>query len=394
MKWYISVFSIPLAIVLAAGCANPHDLLRDGHTARAYELSLRQMERRMGQQKTPGANERDVLIASYSLLQEADIRRVETLQTQGDPDRWLALYPLYQKMLERRLQIDPFLPLYRHANPLYDIASLEALADHARREGGAYWYRQAEVLFALARSGDKEAARTAVRYLGESLALAPESEETRQRRMEMEDLATIRVLVIPPLNQPEGMSDWMLGRMSSGFRQSFWRAHWLEVHFQPTDLRLDYLLETRVEALNIGHAEESSSVTWYTKEIEDGCRIVEKQVTQGDTVITVQEREPVYITVTGCVTTVDQYKSANAYAGLQLLTPDRLPTGPAWPANIHYDWHNRYEICGGDSRATPICFGISQVCPGDDYMAGGLARELRAVVLRDLRRLFPNSSSG
>lgn len=379
-----------MMLSLLSGCVNPHNLLKEGNIERAYTVSKRQVDQRINRQKSFRGAELDVLLASYTLLQEQLIQKVDAIASQREPNRWLSLYPIYQKLLARRQEIDPYLSLYRRADPIYDIASLEALVENARLQAGAYCQSEAQKHVEAARAGDKPAARTAHQWLGKSLEYVPEATENARLQAEMFDLGTVRVFLEPAPSTPY-YGPQLLAYTLEGRRPT--RNSWLEIHFSVPESRIDYIVPVEIADAYVGPDYETSSTEYFSKEIEDGCIIVEKQVASGDTVITVQERVPVIITVSGTVTTVNQYKSSDASAYVHVLTGQGALYRDTWVIGTSNSWSNSYQICSGDSRALPTCFGFYSSPPFDSYMLNGLGDNLRAKLIADICAMFPDATS-
>jgi len=380
-----------LSCCLIQGC-NPIKLLEDGKPKRAYSVSISLLEQRLKQNKPLKEAHLHALSTSYGILQEEQIQRIEALETNRAPERYLELYPIYQELLKRRMEIDPYLPHFYNFDPRYDIPSLEALTERSRQKAGSYCYDEAAKLFPEARSGDKPVARTAYSWLEKSLEYVPESLENKTLLAEMMDLGTIRVLVITyksnTTHHAQILAQYAL--LHNGKE----RRNWLEVHFSQPDSRIDYLLHAEIAQVSVGFDERSSSTTNYSKEVIDGYKTIEKEVRCGDSTIIVKEEVPILITVHGSIESIEQYKSASASLYAQLTTPDGALSGDEWRISKTAEWSNRYEQCSGDSRALPhCCSGSSSMYPFDSDMLRDLASPLRGALLNDLAQIFADASA-
>ena len=379
-----------LSCCLMQGC-NPQKLLEEGKPKRAYSVSMSLLEQRLKQNKPLKEAHLNALSTSYGILQEEQIQRIETLETNRAPERYLELYPIYQQLLKRRLEIDPYLPYFYNFDPRYDIPSLEALTEHSRQKAGSYCSGEAAKLFPDARSGDKPVARTAFSWLEKSLEYVPEALENQTLKAEMMDLGTIRVLVTP--NKSNTTHAQILAQYAL-LHNGTERWNWLEVHFSQPNTRIDYLLHAEIAHVSIGFDERSSSTTNYCKEVIDGYKTVEKEVPSGDSTIIVKEEVPIIITVHGAIESVVQYKSASASLYAHLTTPDGDLTGTEWQISKTAEWSNSYEVCSGDSRALPrSCFGSCYMYPFDSDLLRDLAWPIRGALLNDIANIFPDASA-
>jgi hypothetical protein len=372
------------------GCHQPMNLLQSGDIERAYAISKKQVERLAGRGKPSRRDELEVLAAAYTLLQEEQIQRLEELEAGREPGRWLELYPLYQRLLARRSDIDPYLPLLPRLNPVYDLPTLQALTERARLQAGAYCEEQAQPYIAVARRGSKAAARVAFVWLDKGLDYTPEAAALQAEWAAMRDLGTMRVLLAASHRQGYGegqLAEYLLRN------QAPQRFNWLEVHFAPSSARFDYVMRAEPVHVYVGWDEERSHSVTYCKEVQEGTRTIEKQVRVNDsTVVVVKEQIPIIITVCGTVTTVERYKYASASLDAWLESPEGEQVRSPWRLERTCEWANRFEVCSGDSRALPVCMGISSMFPSDWSMIRDLASLLRRELLADLRAAFPEES--
>lgn len=323
---------IPFALFVLSCCVmqgcNPQKLLEEGKPKRAYSVSISLLEQRLKQNKPLKEAHLHALSTSYGILQEEQIQRIETLETNRAPERYLELYPIYQQLLKRRLEIDPYLLHFYNFDPRYDIPSLEALTEHSRQKAGSYCYDEAAKLFPDARSGDKPVARTAYSWLEKSLEYVPEALENQTLLAEMMDFGTIRGLVTPYKSYTTHAT--ILAQYTTPFQHSEQRRNWLEVHFSQTSSRIDYLLHAEIGHVSVGVDERTSSTTSYSKEVIDGYKTIEKEVRCGDSTIIVKEEVPILITVHGSIESVEQYKPL-PICQLQFTPPSTAPSNSsAW----------------------------------------------------------------
>lgn len=378
---------ITLSCVLAlAGCANPMKILRNGNIERAYTVSKRQVDRRVASGKDFRGDELKALAAAYQALQAPLIQRIQSLEQDRKPERWLELYGHYQQLLEGRKDIAPYLPLLPELAPFYQLQSLEALTERARLQAGDYCRQQAAQLFASAYEGDKAAARSAFDWLGQGLSYTPEASDMQADRTAMQDLGTVRVLIVT--HAPQAYEAQLLAEYLPK-RQQTKQYDWLEIHFDPPYTRLDYLLFAEPNDIYVGWDEERSASQTYCKEVQEGTKTVEKKVRVNDsTEVVVKEEIPIMRTVYGTVTTVEQYKYASASLTVWLETPAGDLAISPWSIARSCEWSNRYEICSGDPRALPMCSGFSSMFPSTSDMVRDLASSVRSSLVADLRASF------
>ena len=383
-----------LAILICSlllGCSNPQKLLESNNPERAYTVSKRLVDQRLKRDKPFKNDELHILAASYGQLQDELIREIEALELGRMPGRWLELYPLYQKLLERRQDIEPYLPLLNGFDPRYGLATLQALTERSRQQAGAYCYAEAEAIFPAARAGDKSAARRAYHWLAKGLGYAPERADYLARQAEMAQLGILRVQV--SLAAPRGyyadhLADYFLrGREMERFK-------WMEVYFSPSRIPPDYIVQIELDHAYVSFDQEQSHTASFCQDVVDGYKTVEKEVWVNDsTKVIVKEEVPIIVTVSGAITTVEQSKSASASFYATLMPAEGGLAEHSWQRSEYAEWRHSYEICSGDSRALPrSCWGFRQMFPSDWAMLRDLAPCLRQRLLTDLRALFPEAA--
>jgi hypothetical protein len=380
-----------LLAVFALSCANPMRILDEGNYMRAYDVSKRQIDRRLQRDKSAKNEQRIALHGSYRQWQDALNAEVAELTAENTPERWLRLHTLYSEMLHLRRDIEAYRDVVPDLLFHYDIESLAQLTERARVEAADYCYGEAEALFADARQGAKPAARQAHHWLNRSLEYAPERQSYRPLVAEMYDLGTLRIQVSPLASGHFGddnkMADYFNHRQAG-----HWRRDWLEVFHAPTDRRIDYYVELENLGANVSGNQENRDTDCYEKEVQDGCKTVEEKVTKGDTTIIVKKQVPIMITVRGCITTVRQYKEAEGAMRVHLYAADDRYASQSWQLYGNDNWANEFEICEGDSRALPSsCFGMCFSFPSDGSMLCDVADELRWDLRNSLIRTFSDT---
>ncbi|MCB0635300.1 MAG: hypothetical protein KDC54_01710 [Lewinella sp.] len=371
------------------GCKSPAQLIEEGQVVRAYERSLRILRRH----RRPGPKHWTWLAHSYTAVQRAEENRLDLLHQATDSTRWFELYAIYDRMLERRRQIDPWLPLPDNLvlAPDYDLGSLERLRDRAREAAGEYCWSQTVQLLLPARNGDKIAARDAHGWLERGLTYLPEqTAHWAPYRQELFDLGTTRIWMttLPPARgyyDCRSLTEYLVPN-----NHGPWRRNWLEIHFGAAPRqRIDFIASLEVQRADVSGDQENSSRECITKEVIDGYDVVEEEVRQGDTTIVVKKEVPRKITVSGAIVTVEQYKEACGSIRVYLTTPG--PTLPAetWTFHDCEQWSNTYEVCEGDERAHENdCSGSCSSYPSDWSMLDDVADNLRYAAIRQLRRHF------
>jgi hypothetical protein len=366
------------------GCADPWKLLEAGKPERAYKVSQRQVEQKLKRNKPVGNDDLEVLASSYHWLQDALIRDVERLADSTTPDRWIPLHHAYHELLDRRLDIEPYLYLLGDGfDARYDTTSLRALTDNARLQAAQYCYGMAAEGFATARAGDKAAARTTYGWLADALDYDPDQPDWHTLKDEMQDLGTNRVLVEVGPRSSFGAMHLSRYMFPEG---EVYRDGWLEIHYAPNGQRVDYVLETSFYFVDAGNNQERSSTDTYTREVVDGHKTEQVQVTEGDSTVTKCVTVPIIITVQGSITTVEQYKSASGSVSIQLVAAHTGQVRNHWRFSDSVNWSNTYQVCAGDARALPSgCSGSCGMYPSDLSMLNDLGHHLFYRMLRALQ---------
>ncbi|MEL7425528.1 MAG: hypothetical protein AAFN81_21235 [Bacteroidota bacterium] len=386
-----AIFTLFLTVLLASSCVNPLKLLDAEDYERAYKVSKRQLAQRIRRDKPASTGELVTLHDSYFKLQDRTIQQITDLHEEGQPSRWLRIYPLYIELLERHMEVQTYTHLYTHFTFRYDRSSLERLIEQSRLNAGAYCFDQAATSFPAARANEKIAARTAYRWLLRALKYVPEDNSYQDHLAEMYDWGTVRIFV-------QGLSyfnpAWF--PLETTFASSGLLLHhrdWIEVHYNnAVQRRIDYEAIVDVTEVYVGRNEEVESTECFSAEVITGYRTETKKVWQDSVWVEKKEEVPIYTTVTATITTVEQYKEAWSRAQIQLIPVAGLRPGTWWNTAPSVDWSNTYEVCSGDDRALPSsCSGSCAFYPSDRSMVRDLGRAIRRNLLGQLCHYFPDT---
>jgi len=378
-------------VLTVFSCVNPIRVLDEGDYTRAYELSKRQIDRRLKRHKALKPEQCIALHGSYRQWQDELTRQVTVLADNTDSARWLRLHALYAEMLALRRDIAAYETVVPDLVFNYDIASLERLTERARVQAADYCYGQAQQRLTAARQGHKQSAREAHHWLSRSLEYAPERLEYQPLLAEMDDLGTVRLLVSPLA----GGHSWQGATLAEYFnrrQQACWRRDWLEVCYRPTDRRIDYYVETEVFRASVSPDLEDRDRDCYEKKVQDGTKTVEEEIKQGDSTVVIRKQVPIMITVRGCITTVQQYKEAGGALRVHLYPAQSEYATQSWELYGYENWQNEFEICEGDARALPkCCYGSCQIYPSNHAMLCDVANTLQHKLRSSLLRHFSDT---
>ncbi len=380
-----------LILFLASSCTNPLKLLDAEEYDRAYKVSKRQLDHRIRRAKPAKTGELVCLHDSYLYLQDRTIQEITDLHEEGLSRHWLRIYPLYIKLLERQLEVQPYTHLYPQFTFRYDQPSLERLVEQARLNAGAYCFDQAATSFPAARANQKNAARTAYSWLLRALEYVPEDRNYQDHLAEMRDWGTVRILV-----QGLGYINPAWASLEATFAPPGFVLHdrdWLAINYRnATRQRIDYEAIVDVRGVNVSGDQEYANTECFSAEVITGYRTETKKVKQDSVWVEVKEEVPIYTTVTATITTVEQYKAAWSDASIQLIPLAGRRPGAIWSTRANTEWSNTYEICSGDERALPSsCSGSCALFPSDRSMVRDLGWALRGNLLRRLCSYFPDT---
>lgn len=154
-----SVLFAAMAIILASACTNPEKLIERGDFDSAIRLSAKKLTgKKKKKEKYVKAMEN-----AFHRATNLDMRRAKSLEAEGHAENWVEIDRIYNKINKRQRLIEPLLPLYDKDGYKADFrfVKVAGLIKESREKAAGFYYIEGKRDLALARRGDKDAARDA-----------------------------------------------------------------------------------------------------------------------------------------------------------------------------------------------------------------------------------------
>lgn len=266
-----ALFFVGLFFLALASCTSVEKLVESGN----YEETVRLAQQRLtGKQKK---NPKYVLAleTAFNKATAADMERARRKAESGNPD-WADIQNIYKKVQRRQDALQPLLPLVdkNGYQAEFRFARVEGLIANAGDKAAAQFYQEGLDLLALARQGDKPAARDAYRTFGRIANYRPAYRDANNLMTEALELGKVYVSV-----QMENRSG---GYLPAGFERELLRPdarnlddNWRFYDFQPVPGRTyDYNARLVIDDIQVSPERISERTYTDEKEITDGTEYV------------------------------------------------------------------------------------------------------------------------
>jgi hypothetical protein len=265
-----------LAIVFAlfiSACTTPSSLYREGKDDEAIRLAVDYFRsHRKIKDKDLMAFEK-----AFNTINNRDDARMRTLLSEGRNENYPEVYTLAQRMKTRQALVQPYLPVRlketKREIALY-IVEVDAILLDAKQKSAAFKYQQATDNMALARKGNRFAARNAYLQLEQLATYYTDYKDAIALREEAYNLGINRVLIrlqneaFMPL--PYGFERDIMPVVTRDLN-----TQWVKYYTSKnTNLQFDYTIVARVTSINISPSIVNHFNTLEEKSIQDGFQYV------------------------------------------------------------------------------------------------------------------------
>ncbi|MFN7014615.1 MAG: hypothetical protein ACK4ON_10145, partial [Bacteroidia bacterium] len=122
--------------IVQTGCKSAEKYLREGDYNQAIDIAVRKL------QKNPGKEEYALLLEdAFKRAGAQDLAYIQSLNLEGNPDRWEEIYKVYQGISRRQNKISPLLPIYiksENRNAQMEMVDVVTELIHAKRNAVQY----------------------------------------------------------------------------------------------------------------------------------------------------------------------------------------------------------------------------------------------------------------
>lgn len=156
------LFLLGMTFLLGA-CRSPLKLADSGAYDPAIDLAIKKLRGK----KNKNPNHVLALERAFAKANDRDLRNIENLKKEGQPNNWDAVTELYRLVKSRQTKVTPLLPLYdkngRQAN--FKMVAVDDAERESRQKAADYNYSFAVLQLNKGEKGDRFAAREALGYL-------------------------------------------------------------------------------------------------------------------------------------------------------------------------------------------------------------------------------------
>lgn len=253
-----------LMLALLAGCISSQKHLKRGNYNKAFEKSVRKLQRRKDKPE-----EIQVLQKAYQRANEEARDRITYLNKEGDPGRWAKILRIYKSMQNRQETVEALLPLkvegervdFKHVN--YTDKIIEA-----RENAAEYHYNQGEKLL---RKRDKQAYREAYQHFSKARQYVKHYKDAKEKMEAAKEMGTVLSLVTVKNNTDENFSKSFYNELLS-FGTSGLNSDWLEfiVKEARDNFDYDYVIYAEIDKVEVSPERTHEEAYTKTKKIQDG----------------------------------------------------------------------------------------------------------------------------
>jgi len=384
MKIKFYIYLLPCLFFLA--CANPQKLIDKGDYPAALRVSTRKLDNTNVKQEYLYAFEK-----AFTEMNRADIQRISKLKQRGELNEWLQILNLTRKIQKRQKRIAKALNNLS-ARGIYTDINLYPTSEkitEAEENIALLYYAEAQEHMPAARNGNRIAARTAHKALGNCRNYRADFKDALVLQKEMYELGTTHLLIRPTnyeLNPR--LADELMDEVI-GNQQFPKRKDWLVYHLYHSEEAIDYQIDLSLSRPYVSPDYYDESNCQASTEVQVGCEEIKEWNATDSCWVT--KTVPIYETVYATVTTYEQSKTSNIYLEVNILDVQANESIAFKEYCGRGSWYNDYSSYFGDARALGgLCdttLGCRSGYPSDRSMLRKAACDVRWSHWRWVRRM-------
>jgi hypothetical protein len=347
----IVLFLLPFLILASCGIKKEiAEQIAKGNYDRAINLSIKKLQKKRNHKKADAY----VLLLeeAFAKAQKRDLKRIEQLKRDGNPENWKKIYELYNDLISRQERIEPLLPLRvvkENRNARFEFKDYMPGLLEARDKMVAYRYDKAKKLL---RYNDKKHIREAYDILEDIDRVYPNYKDVRNLMEEAHNRGTSYVGVvienktdkILPKRLEESLLDF-----NSVNANNFWTVY-EPVHQDASNF--DYIVKLIFTDIQVSPEREQEKIIDRERQIQTGWQYVRDG--NGNVVkdsLGNPVKQPVYETVRAVVHQYRQFKEALIKAEVKIFDNRTKKQVYGNPLQSHFVFENIYLNVKGDKRA-------------------------------------------
>ncbi len=295
-----------------------------------------------------------VLEKAFAIINDRDYDRLQNLLEDADQNKWDKVNKISKSIYDRQQQLRPYLPLYiksEHREAQFKMYPVKDLMIKSKEKAAQQYYRNGQKELALARKGDKMAARRAYSFFDGIRKYYRSYKDVESLKREAHRLGTAYAII--------GMSNETHALVPARFKNEVLRMYpadlntfWTKFDLNPKSRKYDYKIMIRLTNVDATPEQVRNDHFIEEKEIQEGTQYVYD--TKGNVAkdsLGNDITEPKYVTVRADVYSTEQFKATTLTAFVDILntkTGERLMSREV-TANTEFS--NRAMRYEGDKRA-------------------------------------------
>lgn len=263
----LAVFALSLTFLFTA-CTNTKQLLETGNYTRIIDMTVKKLAGKKKKNPELVAALEEAFLKATS----ADMRRIDQMKKSGKGNIWAKIYDIQTQIAHRQAKVSPLLPLIdkNGYQAEFSFVKIDKLLNESRANAAEYQYLQGKSALALARKGDKNAARAAYEILADTRIYLDNYKDTNGLMHEAHELGIVHIIYENKNRANASLSYEMRRELESVSLRDF-NTFWKRYYAKPVKgIDYDYRIVMNIENMQAGReiVREREYVDY--KEIRDG----------------------------------------------------------------------------------------------------------------------------
>jgi len=342
-----------LIALLIAGCSAKkaiNEKIASGDYDAAIDMAIEKIKKKRNTRK---ADDYVLLLEeAYNKAQQRDLKRIERLKKDNNPEKWQEIFKLYTAIMSRQDKVEPLLPLHIYSQNRDARLEIRDYTDQMLEARNKMVARNYEKARRLMQYGDRAHYREAYDLLEEIDRVYPNYKDTRRLMEEAHARGVARVGVIIENKTdkviPKKLEEQLLD-FSSVNANNFW------TEYEPVDrdtASFDYLVKLIFTDIEISPEKEQEKIIDRERTVKVGTEYVRDQ--NGNIVkdsLGNPIKRDVYKTVRARVHEYRQFKEAHIRALMEIYDMYNRKKIHTEPIASDFVFENIYLKVDGDKRA-------------------------------------------
>ena len=328
------------------------------------------------------------LETAFQQAQRLNLRLVDSLLEENRPELWPIVNTLHRRLQARQKKVTALQPLRSkdgYEPTLHFVTNMADREAESRRNAATYLYGKArKLLTEAAETGHRPAAREAFHTLQDLKQNYYLYWENANALYDSARVLGVTHILFAQLTAPDSkapVSRWEVSAEQARRLNDEWHRYYIV--FSPAR-QYDYVVQCRVESMQVGSECRSETTRTEEKDIQTGCEEIK------DTSGQVIERKPIYERVKAEVRQLSLSRRADGVLAVEVrnVHNDSLVVSKALAA--YYNYSEDFTYVSGDARAlthlVSTSFDSYPSAPSDDRMREHLLGNMQSQLFRLLKK--------